>query len=75
MQASSEISHAEDYRTRHAFPRPLQAGRRLVRRPNPGMCFQCHAEPVLPGGSFGLQCSIKADLSWVAGQINFGGAQ
>lgn len=68
LPCSSEIAHAEDYRRRHASPRPLQSGRRLVNHPPQGMCFLCHREPVLPGQSFGLQCSIASDLSWVEGQ-------
>lgn len=61
---SSEIAHDLDY----YGPRPLGRTRRNVILPPAGMCFLCHNEPVLPGESFGLQCSIKADLSWLEGR-------
>lgn len=66
LPCSSEIAHAEDYDRRHGSPRPrIRSGEF---HPPQGMCFLCHREPVLPGQSFGLQCSIAADLSWVEGQ-------
>lgn len=68
---SSEIAHDLDY----YGPRPLGRKARITIHPPAGMCFQCHREPVIPGESFGLKCSIAADLSWVEGQLKFGGAQ
>jgi len=61
---STEIAHDRDY----YGPDPMRRQRRPVILPPKGMCFQCHREPVLPGESFGLKCSIAADLSWVEGR-------
>ena len=74
MQTSVDIAHAADYAQRHGSPRKTDRSASMP-RPPAGQCFECHSEPVLPGQSFGLKCSIRADLNWVEGQMKFGGAR